>query len=289
MKFIIRDERFNKLLAFWTKKKPLVFASFYFWLAGSELQRSLVGLHRTLLYQMLTADERMCRAAFPKWQPKFGNAEPTLDMLTIAMTKLLKSTLLSKNFFFAIDGLDEYNRDSVGKTTLAELMLDLTRSPKVKLLLSSRPETRFEVVFRHCPLLRLEQLTKPDTIAYVNKKLWSNRSLRSVSHTEREGIDDIAAFIVANAQGVSGAGSQHCHGWNQQSRRSSVSPRSHLAVTTRVGGNLHPHLDGMNRWSSQRRGSPVPLYYISMAVESLTASGAEGPAMHGSFHSWTVF
>lgn len=135
MKIITRDERLHKLSAIWTKKKPLVFASFYFWLAGSELQRSLVGIYRTLLYQMLTADERMCRAAFPKWQPKFGNAELTLDMLTIAMTKLLESTLLSKNFFFAIDGLDEYNRDSV-------------------------------------------------------------------FHTEREAIDDIAAFIVANSQGV---------------------------------------------------------------------------------------
>ena len=202
MKYITQEKRLEELLDVWTGSSPLVVASFYFWVAGSPLQRSLVGLYRTLLHQMLKKEEHMCRIAFPDWQRKFENTEPTLGMLTAAVNRILTSGRLSHNFFFIIDGLDEYDMDSIGKTQLAELMLELTRSPRVKLLLSSRPETPFKTAFQQCPTLRLEKLTESDISAYVDKRLWSNHAVRNVSDVQAESIKGIESFILNNAQGV---------------------------------------------------------------------------------------
>lgn len=202
LKYITREGRLIELLQIWSGQVPPVVASYYFWNAGSELQRSLVGLYRSLIHQILKADEHMCRAAFPEWQERFAEREPTIEMLTVAMDNILSAGSLSKNFFFIIDGLDEYDRDSMGKTQLAELMLHMSQSPRVKLLISSRPETPFKNVFRQCRTLNLESLTASDIETFVKRSLWSNPFVRSISDVEGHSINEIATFILDNAQGV---------------------------------------------------------------------------------------
>jgi len=202
LKFITREPRLHTLLEIWTAGIPLTFASFWFWVSGSPLQRSLVGLLRTLLHQMLRTNDRLCRVAFPDWQLRFGTAVPTLSMMTAAMKNVLASDALSTNFFFIIDGLDEYERDGVGKTELANLFLKMTKSSRVKLLISSRPENQFRTAFMRCPTLQLETLTKTDISVYVNTGLWSNPLLRKITDLEERGIRDIENFILKNANGV---------------------------------------------------------------------------------------
>lgn len=65
MKFVTRDSHLKQLLLDWAGESPLIYGSLYFWVAGIPLQRSLIGLHRTLLVQMLKAEESLCRVAFP--------------------------------------------------------------------------------------------------------------------------------------------------------------------------------------------------------------------------------
>lgn len=202
MKFITREGRLHELLNIWADGNPLVVASFYFWVTGSQLQRSIDGLYRTLLHQMLKADEQMCRVAFPDWQEKFIGTEPTIEMLAVAMKNVLTAGMLRKSFCFIVDGLDEYDGDSIRKTQLAKLMLNLTKTSRVKLLISSRPESPFRSVFQPCPTLRLEQLTARDMEVYVEKTLWSDPSVSSISDAQEHSIKDIASFIIGNAQGV---------------------------------------------------------------------------------------
>lgn len=202
MKFVTDEDRLHILLKKWTGKFPLVVASFWFWAGGTPLQKSLLGLYRTLLLQMLKEDDRLCRIAFPDWQLKFNTAEATLEMLSIAMENILSDGALSTNFFFIVDGLDEYERDNIGKSELAELMGTIAKSPRVKILLSSRPEAAFERYFQACPSLRLEDLTRRDITKYIHDQLWSNNTVRSLSESEKVGIDDIAAFVSKNARGV---------------------------------------------------------------------------------------
>ena len=54
MNLIYRDPRTLHFLRRWAGNRPLTIAQFFFWNSGSTLQRSLEGLIRTLLYQILT-------------------------------------------------------------------------------------------------------------------------------------------------------------------------------------------------------------------------------------------
>ena len=202
MKYIAQEGHLRSALQLWTGDTPLVIASFWFWAAGSLLQTTLVGLYRTLIFQMLKVNKHLCRTAFPDWQTKFHTTEPSMAMLTIAMNNILSTEALATNFFFVIDGLDEYDRDSVAKRELAELMVSMAQSPRVKLLLSSRPESPFEIAFRLYPSLCLEDLTRSDIVEYVQAKLWDNAFVRSVTEAERGDIDGIARFIIDHASGV---------------------------------------------------------------------------------------
>ncbi|TLD09746.1 small s protein [Venturia nashicola] len=202
MKFIMRNQRTQDLLRLWTGETPLTSASFWFWAAGSTMQRTLSGLYRSLLYQVLKIDKHLCRVAFPNWQQKFAKVEPTMAMMTSALHAILRTDTISTNFFFAIDGLDEYDQDSIGKMDLTQIFLGLARSKRVKFLVSSRPEAVFQSSLRHCPTVRLESMTALDILSFVKTRLWSNPSLRDISDSEKRGISDIEEFIIENAHGV---------------------------------------------------------------------------------------
>lgn len=125
---------------------------------------------------MLQAEPSLCRVAFPEWYAHFSDVKPTLEMTTAAMTRLLTYKGIATRFFFMIDGLDEYGENSIGKASLADLMLDLAQSPNIKLLLASRPETPFHNRFTRCPQLRLETLTKSDILTYAKSRLTASRT-----------------------------------------------------------------------------------------------------------------
>jgi hypothetical protein len=205
MKYIADHERLEQLLRAWTGTTPLAIASFWFWAAGSTLQRSTVGLFRTLLHQILKAEESACRVAFPDWEAKFAASQPSAETLSAAMKNVLADGVLNTNFFFIIDGLDEYEADSIGKRQLADFIGGMTASKRVKVVLASRPEAPFESVFGvglRCPTLRLEVLTKSDISSYVAARLWKNPSLRQFSGIEEDSAYDIENYVIDNAKGV---------------------------------------------------------------------------------------
>lgn len=177
-------------------------SSFWFWAAGSRLQKSLAGLFRTLLCQILRKEPELCRVAFPEWQIKYRDEDPLPEILAEAMHNVVRNHSATINYLFIIDGLDEYNRDNIGKTELVDIFLKMASCPNIKLLLSSRPETPFATGFRRCPSLRLETLTKPDITAYINAKLWSNPSLRDITQLEETEVRRIADYVSENAEGV---------------------------------------------------------------------------------------
>jgi Tfp pilus assembly pilus retraction ATPase PilT len=59
MNFLLDDqnsEKIHKHLHIWAGHGKLVFISFFFWRAGISLQKSVLGLLRSMLYQILQAD-----------------------------------------------------------------------------------------------------------------------------------------------------------------------------------------------------------------------------------------
>jgi hypothetical protein len=82
-------ERLEQFLQVWTGIIPLTIVSFWFWAAGSMLQRSTVGLFRTLLHQILKTEESASRLVFPDWEAKFAASQPSVETLLAAMKNVL--------------------------------------------------------------------------------------------------------------------------------------------------------------------------------------------------------
>lgn len=202
MKYIVRELRTGDHLTDATGKPRPLLASFWFWTAGSELQKSLSGLYRSLLHEILKNKEQLCRVAFPEWRQKFSDEPPTLPMLSAAMTRILAAHKPSENWLFVIDGLDEFEGTRMEKTDLADRMLKMAHAHNIRMIVSSRPEACFEHAFRSCYKLRLEDLTERDIQAFILSKLTSNPDLPVLTSSEKDELHKIEDHIHANAQGV---------------------------------------------------------------------------------------
>jgi hypothetical protein len=100
---------------------------------------------------------------------------------------------------FFIDGLDEYDRDP---ELLINLFRTISKSPYVKVCLSSRPWLIFEEAFEGCPGLRLQDLTRDDIVQYVLDKLHTNERMKRLKQSDPTGADLLVRTITDKANGV---------------------------------------------------------------------------------------
>ncbi|XHG06305.1 hypothetical protein AWENTII_009510 [Aspergillus wentii] len=206
MKFISTHPDLESNLCQWTGDSQLHLATFFFWGPGSKIQKSRVGLLRSLLFQLLSQQPDLCdfvaprrrvffnlagaHAASPEWQwPELREC-----LLRFAYKIQGKSRLA-----LFIDGLDEYdgNHDE-----LVAFLKQLHRDYNPKLCVSSRPWNVFADEFRHSPSLKMEELTKPDIDVYIQQHLGSNLAIQELRQLEPDSINDLMAEIRDKAEGV---------------------------------------------------------------------------------------
>jgi hypothetical protein len=99
-------------------QKKLLFAPFYFWNSGTEMQKSREGLLRTLLYEILRSEPILIPKLFPDHWEKAKESSMNLSQdLPITYSDVLAAFDILLNhaeiysahrFCFFIDGLDEY-------------------------------------------------------------------------------------------------------------------------------------------------------------------------------------
>ena len=176
---------------------------FFFWSPGTQLQKSLAGLLRSLIYQIMDK--------FPELMPMvtstMGLAQHKLQQLPTwtehrlrtTLQQLLSNGLEAYRLCIFIDGLDEYhgNRDE-----LLDLIRDLRGNLRVKFCLSSRPYQSFSDEFESSAMLKLQDLTKPDIRKFISDKL--GRAPLKVSQVPNpsEWLDETLDEIARKAQGV---------------------------------------------------------------------------------------
>jgi hypothetical protein len=203
MKYMWRSPLLDDYLRAWARGKPLYRVAFFFTKKGtSELQKSLLGLYRTLLAHLIRSDTALARIAFPHWRLLDAGHDPTVAVLQNALLRILEHATLSRKYCFSIDGLDEYEEaNSKLQTELARDILNLTNLPGVKIVAASRPEAPFAGRFHGCPTLHLKDLTQGDIEAYVTAEL-----TRSATSTSRPLTDDqighLVDQVVQKAEGV---------------------------------------------------------------------------------------
>ncbi|RBR04364.1 hypothetical protein FVER53590_00104 [Fusarium verticillioides] len=185
----------------------LVFASFFFWRPGSDDQKSLQGLYRSLLHSVLKHHHDLIPYIFPRaWNEARESSLPpqktiklSRDDISQAFGLLVSSENICANhrFCFFVDGLDEYQaRTQDDHMDLVKRLHSWTTTfpSNVKLCVSSREENLFMNSFSEAQRLRLHTLTQYDIKAYILERLSSTENSRA--------MQAVAKYIVKKASGV---------------------------------------------------------------------------------------
>lgn len=158
MKNICDEKRTCEALKLWAGDQESLMSSFFFWHAGLSLQRSQVGLMRSLLFSVLSKYQELipvllpgiCRGMLRGHAEDLG--EPTMTELQAAFRNLSIEARWMKICFF-IDGIDEYDSDH---NEIADVCVNLSNSTNIKFVLSSRPIPACVGAFKNCARLRLQ-------------------------------------------------------------------------------------------------------------------------------------
>lgn len=166
MSFIESHKRTQDLLKIWAGGHRLHVFSFFFWRAGSEMQKSICGVWQSLLYQLVRAKPEIIGSLT---SDETSSLERTWTQVRLqcAIEKAL-SHFSQDRIFALIDGLDEFEGSY---TALTFLVLRLQNESHSKFVLSSRPETALTRQLGSFPSLRLQDLNYNDIESFVQGQL----------------------------------------------------------------------------------------------------------------------
>lgn len=190
-----------------TDGRKLTIAHFYFWNIGSDYEKSLQGLYRSLLFQIFSQCPDFISNVWPK-QWTQANSAPWLVPKTIevserdvahAFARVIESHDMLKNhcFAFFIDGLDEFQSTvQDDHRDLVKLLCRWAASPSgnIKICVSSREYPVFMDGFSPTLRIRLHDLTRRDMDTYIRDKL---------AHASAEdSFENLVSLIMNKANGV---------------------------------------------------------------------------------------
>ncbi|PMD20659.1 hypothetical protein NA56DRAFT_659659 [Hyaloscypha hepaticicola] len=210
MRYIFNDKKTRQDLSHWAGNSSLEIAGFFFWSSGSPIQRSQIGLLRSLLFQALQLRPNLVRRVFPEeWAKNSSSSIPcrtgrdhyfSLSALHAAIKCWIALLPGSSKVCFFIEGLDEYEGD---QEEMAEFFKGISSgASNVKLCVSSRPWVVFDEAFMGLPLLRLQDLTFHDIETYVFDKLEGHKRMRLLREAEPDHAAELVNEVVAKASGV---------------------------------------------------------------------------------------
>ena len=153
MRFLLEDSRTRTGLQIWAQGS-LTMLSFFFWKpAPLPSQRTVQGLCRALLYQLLQRHPRYKAGAndllgIPSRMSPIKILYKDQLMLCLERVLTLITESQNEHVCIFIDGLDEVDVDD--QDSLVGLLQTLSRIHQLKLCVSSRLEARFSHAFSAC-------------------------------------------------------------------------------------------------------------------------------------------
>ena len=203
MNLICQDPRTDAALRVWSGTSEVLSPKFFFWNAGTELQKSSRGLLRSIIYQIMerTPELMPVLASYMNTDQQRTQQLPTWTerRLLATLQHLLRYGLQSYRLCIFVDGLDEF---SGHQDELLELTRDFRQYSNIKICLSSRPYRLFRDEFGSSAMLKLQELTELDIREYVSNKLQGARCETSQALDSSPMVDQIADEIVRRAEGV---------------------------------------------------------------------------------------
>lgn len=207
MKLICQDPSVKQRLETWAGSNRLIVSQYFFWHAGDDMQRSLHGLYRSILFDVLRQSPELIPLVFPEqWSLLAAGAadEPAVTASLFRLPKIKESfhTLIKKcsganhAVCLFVDGLDEYYGDSMDHWGLAADLRTWSQQPNIKICVSSRPHTEFLAIFPKSSRIHLHAINAEDIEAYCRHEFEANQ------HLGRAPPDDLVDRIVSRSEGV---------------------------------------------------------------------------------------
>jgi hypothetical protein len=166
MSFIANDQRTLQALRSGAGQQYMQIIKFFFWRPGSPMQRSVSGLLRSLLYQILIIDTSVINRLVAN---KSIRRHPTWEQVELLRTlELVLERHCKGRFCFFIDGLDEHDGDYM---SLLQLILQPHITNSVKICISSRLEPAFRLCLSLYPSISMQDLNEIDIKTLVRQKL----------------------------------------------------------------------------------------------------------------------
>lgn len=204
MKYINEHPRTSELLGAWAGNERVVIASHYFWYAGTRMQKSQLGLLRSILLQIVRKCPALVYTVVPK---RFKETSPGEEFfpwsraeLNVTMRAIAEDKTLGTRFCFFIDGLDEYDG---GHSEIIDIISCLASSPRIKICVSSRPWNVFRSAYEvpGARKIMLQDLTKNDIEGYITSTLMGNERFRQLNGPD-ESCKPLMLAIMKQARGV---------------------------------------------------------------------------------------
>ncbi|KAI1346736.1 hypothetical protein F5Y01DRAFT_319409 [Xylaria sp. FL0043] len=157
-------------------------ASFFFKSTGATIQRSFVGLLRSLLLQILRQDPEIIPSVAPyRWEALllFGQDPKPFDILELQ--EMLISALHRRHAprtFLFIDGLDECENQE--RSEMLKFLHKIADGPGVKICISSRPLPGLKTRIGSAPIITLEYCTEKDMKDFVTSKMEGQSAISGI-------------------------------------------------------------------------------------------------------------
>ena len=190
----------------WARNKSVVKLHHFFWGPGSELQKSIVGLLRALLGQLLNHEPLLVSQIIhdKPWAAAAPGAHPGWTQLELQdmFYRSIVSMEEHASILILIDGLDEISGTDSTQDDLIEFLCRVAELQHVKMCVSSRPWNVFHDAFEECPKLRLDDLTRSDIRLFVEAQLLSHKRFKHLLRHQRDNANVLINTVLEKARGV---------------------------------------------------------------------------------------
>lgn len=204
MKFLVKDERTSKALQIWSGGQDCMVLTFYFWLSGTKLQRSMKGFLCSLLRQILDINERVSGDILQTHNTVIGKrslGDWSMGELRKMLEFAIESVNRTSHICIFVDGIDEFDQDE-DVQHLLDYIKKLAESPRTKFCLSSRPELHVERCLSQYSKLRLQDLTAKDMEICIRDRLDRVYELYPSLNIGAEDIERFFHLMTQKADGV---------------------------------------------------------------------------------------
>ncbi|KAL8966279.1 MAG: hypothetical protein Q9197_006075 [Variospora fuerteventurae] len=182
--------------------KSLLILGFYFWLSGSEMQRSFKGFLCSIIHQ-LAHEDRLLATKLLHGDTGLLKKQNPGDWSTQELQRLLMHVigLLDRSLCIFLDGLDEFDQeDDVDR--LLNLVEGSSISGMTRICISSRPENYIATRMRRYKKLLLQDLIAHDIAVFIRAKLDSSRTQCLPAAIDDDYLERIISIVAEKADDV---------------------------------------------------------------------------------------